>query len=74
MRQLSDIKPNDRIISEQAGHRRAAACHAFWSDAPLNLAYREATGASTFNLKDFTAFVIALPADQFLALTAERHR
>lgn len=72
MRQLSDIKPNDTILAEQAGHRRAAACRAFWSDAPLNIAYREATGANTFSLKDFTAFVIGLPADRFLQLTGER--
>lgn len=72
MRQLSDIKPNDTILSEQAGLRRAAACNAFWSDRPLNLAYRAATGASTFSLKDFTAFVIGLPSADFLELTGGR--
>lgn len=48
--------------------RRAAACQAFWSDRPLNLAFRDRHQASTFSLKDFTAFVIAMPAEQFLQL------
>jgi len=72
MRQLSDIKPGDTILSEQSGMRRAEACRAFWSDQPLNLAYREATGASNFSLKDFVAFVVDLPADDFLKLTGGR--
>ena len=70
MRQLSDIKLSDTILSEEAGLRRAAACQAFWSDRPLNLAFRQARGTQTFSLKDFTAFVIALPADDFLELTS----
>lgn len=68
MPQLSAIKPNDTILSEQAGFRRAMACSAFWSDHPLNTAFRAARDTETFSLKDFTAFVIALPADQFLSL------
>lgn len=68
MRQLSDIRPNDLILTEQAGMRRAEACRAFWSDAPLNLAFRDQRQTHTFSLSDFTAFVIALPSDEFLSL------
>lgn len=50
-------------------HRRAIACQAFWSDRPLNRAFREQRQTDTFNLRDFTDFVAGLPSDQFLALT-----
>ncbi|MCC8963745.1 hypothetical protein H8A95_15855 [Bradyrhizobium sp. Pear76] len=72
MRQLSDIRPGDRVYSEQEGARRAAAARSFWSDHPLNLAFRAARQVESFNLKDFTAFVLELPADQFQALTGGR--
>lgn len=65
MPQLSAIKPNDAILSEEAGLRRAMACTAFWSDHPLNVTFRSARQTETFSLRDFTAFVVALPADQF---------
>lgn len=68
MPQLSAIGPNDTILSEEAGLRRAAACQAFWSDRPLNRAFREQCQADAFSLREFTAFVIAMPSDQFLAL------
>jgi hypothetical protein len=47
--------------------RRAAACRSFWSDDALNRTYRQING-ETFSLRDFTAFVIAMPPEQFLAL------
>lgn len=74
MRNLSTIKPNDAILSEQAGLRRAAACQAFWSDRPLNLAFREQRQTDAFSLKDFVAFVVDLPSDQFLTLIGEGWR
>lgn len=45
--------------------RRAAACRSFWSDDPLNVAYRQETGAQSFTLRDFIAYVIELPSRQF---------
>lgn len=69
MRQLFDIRPGDRVYSAQEGIRRAAAARSFWSNHPLNLAFRAARQVETFNLRDFTTFVLDLPADQFLALT-----
>jgi hypothetical protein len=55
-------------LSSAEQMRRAAACQAFWSDRPLNRAFREQYRTSTFTLRDFTAFVIAMPAEQFLQL------
>jgi hypothetical protein len=72
MRRPSDIKPGDRVYSEQEGIRRAAAARSFWSDHPLNIAFRRYHGES-FSLKDFAAFVLELSADQFQALTGDRN-
>lgn len=72
MRQLSDIKPEDRVYSEQEGIRRAAARRSFWSDDQLNLAFRVERQTSTFSLKDFVAFVLELSADRFETLTGGR--
>ncbi|MDB5621067.1 hypothetical protein [Tardiphaga sp.] len=47
--------------------RKAAACRAFWSDAPLNVRYREVVGDRPFSLKEFVAFVMDMPAEQFSA-------
>ena len=69
MPQLSSITPGDHILSEAEGVRRAAARRAFWSDHPLNLAFRAERQADGFSLKDFVAFVVATPADQFSMLT-----
>lgn len=48
-------------ILQHAAIRRAAACRSFWSDDALNRAFRARHG-ETFSLKDFTAFVIAMPS------------
>lgn len=45
--------------------RRAAACRAFWSDYPLNGAYRQVVDDWPFTLREFVAFVVATPTDQF---------
>ena len=45
--------------------RKAAACRAFWSDHPLNLAYREKTGSAIFSLAQFVEFVCDMSADEF---------
>ena len=50
--------------------RRAAAVQAFWSDAPLNLSMRAERGDKPFSLREFIAFVEAMPGDQFEACTA----
>ena len=68
MRSLSDIRPGDRTYTEQAGVRRAAAVHAFWSDDPLNRSYRQQVG-ETFTLRAFIAFVCEMPQEQFEACT-----
>ncbi len=47
--------------------RRAAACKAFWSDRPLNIAFRHEIGDRPFSLKEFVAFVMDMPAEQFSA-------
>jgi hypothetical protein len=52
--------------------RRAAACRAFWSDHTLNREFRIICGDRPFTLKEFAAFVIGLPADQFFNL-AKQH-
>jgi hypothetical protein len=52
----------DRIEVER---RRAAACRSFWSDHPLNLAYRRHIGRETFALKPVVAFVLSLPQGEF---------
>jgi hypothetical protein len=49
--------------------RREAAIRHFWSDHGLNLAYRRATGAASFSLRQLIAFVRAMPADEFVACT-----
>lgn len=54
-------------ILQYAEIRRAATCRSFWSDDALNRAFREISG-DIFTLRSFTAFVIAMPSDQFLAL------
>jgi hypothetical protein len=51
------------VVQNEA--RRAAACRAFWSDAPLNVAYREVVDHRPFTLREFIAFVLAMPAKQF---------
>lgn len=55
------------VAGDERDAMRAAACRSFWSDDPLNRAYREIKG-ETFSLKDFTAFIEAMPPEQFLAL------
>jgi hypothetical protein len=45
--------------------RRDAACRAFWSDEPLNLAYRQEIADQPFSLKEFVSFVLAMPSDKF---------
>jgi hypothetical protein len=52
--------------------RKAAACRSFWSDDPLNLAYRDHTGRHSFTLRAFVAFVVGLPQDRFEFLRAGR--
>jgi hypothetical protein len=47
--------------------RKAAACRAFWSDHPLNVAYREKVGSSVFTLSAFVEFVTEMSADDFAA-------
>ncbi len=44
--------------------RIKAACRSFWSDHPLNVAFRTERG-EPFSLKEFIAFVLALPAERF---------
>jgi hypothetical protein len=73
MRKRSSIAPQDRILSEEEGIRRSAACHSFWSDHPLNLAFRAERQADGFTLKDFAGFVIAMPAARFDELTGGRN-
>lgn len=55
----------------QSVDRRAAAVRAFWSDHPLNLTYRRTRG-ETFSLREFIAFVLDLPQEQFEACTRRR--
>jgi len=64
-------KPNDlqRILAE----RTDSARRSFWSDDPLNITFRQETGKTTFSLREFIAFVIELPQEQFEACTA-KHR
>ena len=69
MRNRTSIRPGDRVYSEQEGIRRAAAARSFWSDHPLNLAFREERQVEAFSLKDFVAFVLELSADRFQSLT-----
>lgn len=45
--------------------RKAAACAAFWSDRPLNVVFRQSIGERPFSLKEFLAFVLEMPAEQF---------
>jgi hypothetical protein len=47
--------------------RIRAACRSFWSDHPLNVAYRRERG-ETFSLKEFIGFVVKLPGDRFAEL------
>ena len=47
--------------------RKAAAARAFWSDHPLNVAFRTKSGKQTFSLKEFSEFVVAMPGDEFAA-------
>lgn len=49
-------------------HRRAAARRWFWSDHPLNLAFREERKINSFSLKEFISFVKNLPAGRFHSL------
>jgi hypothetical protein len=58
--------------NEATEARRAAACRAFWSDHTLNREFRIICGDRPFTLKEFVAFVIGLPADQFFNL-AKQH-
>jgi hypothetical protein len=63
---------SEALIAAQREHadaeaRKAAACRAFWSDAPLNVQYREVVGDRPFSLKEFVAFVMGMPAEQFSA-------
>ena len=58
-----------RELHTETTLRRDAARKAFWSDHPLNLTYRQEIGSSTFSLKSFIAFVVAMPREQFDACT-----
>jgi hypothetical protein len=60
------VAPAAAILGETE-IRTAAACRAFWSNHPLNLAYRQANGTETFPLSAFVAFVREMPADDFAA-------
>jgi len=71
MQQSPTLAQRNSPIARHSEARRGAACRAFWSSHPLNLAFRRKHGTDTFSLKEFVAFVIAMPADQFLALTGE---
>jgi hypothetical protein len=51
-------------MSEHEAERRRAACRSFWSDHPLNMAFRVERG-ERFTLREFVSFVVALPADRF---------
>lgn len=65
---------NQQQIAEhhaRRADRRDAAVRAFWSDDPLNLTYRRSRG-ETFSLREFIAFVLDLPQEQFEACT-RRH-
>jgi hypothetical protein len=50
--------------------RIRAACRSFWSDHPLNVAYRRERG-ETFSLKEFIGFVVKLPGDRFAELSGD---
>ncbi len=58
-----------QLAKSEIEERRAAARRAFWSDDPLNVAFRQLAG-NTFSLRAFIAFVVDLPRDQFEACTA----
>lgn len=65
---------NAQQIAEQHAQRadrRDAAIRAFWSDHPLNLSFRRTRG-ETFSLREFIAFVLDLPQEQFDACTRRR--
>lgn len=55
----------------QRTERRDAAIRAFWSNHPLNLTFRQSRG-ETFSLREFIAFVLDLPQEQFDACTRRR--
>jgi hypothetical protein len=52
--------------------RFATACRTFWSDHALNREFRSVCGDRPFTLKEFIAFVVGLPSEQFFSL-AQRH-
>lgn len=54
-------------MSEQENERRKAACRSFWSDHPLNMAFRAERG-ERFTLREFVSFVVGMPAERFEAL------
>lgn len=58
-------------IAKHRADRREAAIRAFWSDDPLNLSFRRSRG-ETFSLREFIAFVLDLPQEQFEACTRRR--
>jgi hypothetical protein len=60
---MSALSSHDREATA-CTDRKALACRTFWSDHPLNLAYREVCGDRSFSLKEFVAYVMAMPADQ----------
>ncbi len=62
-----------QIAQQHAQHaeRRDAAVRAFWSDDPLNMTFRRSRG-DTFTLREFIAFVLDLPQEQFDACTRRR--
>ena len=57
-----------KVVDE--AERIKAACRSFWSDHPLNIAYRHERG-ETFSLKEFIAFVLAMPAERFQQLDVQ---
>lgn len=67
------VQPAQNMTAD-VERRKAAACRAFWSDQPLNVAYRRYRARESFALKDFVAWTVALPVDDFHRLTTGGHR
>ena len=69
------VNADEEVGSRESGRhvRRLAraACRAFWSDHPLNLAFRHQHGSDNFTLKAFVQFVVAMPPGQFAACMLE---
>lgn len=63
------VQPAQNMTADME-RRKAAACRAFWSNQPLNVAYRQHRDRESFALKDFVAWTIALPVADFDRLTS----